>query len=123
MMMPRRKPAGICRAPTFASTWTWAPAAAATPRSGPATSALSTSASTASTAPSDGPPAVKDFLSVLDLGTPAALAGLLDLAVQLKADRHLGLKAPTAEALNGSHVALLFRSRHCERVRRSRSPS
>jgi ornithine carbamoyltransferase len=28
--------------------------------------------------------------------------------VQLKADRHLGLKAPTAEALNGSHVALLF---------------
>ena len=51
---------------------------------------------------------MKDFLSVLDLGTPAALAGLLDLAVQLKADRHLGLKAPTAEALNGSHVALLF---------------
>jgi ornithine carbamoyltransferase len=51
---------------------------------------------------------VKDFLSVLDLGTPEALARLLDLAVQLKADRHLGLKAPTAEALNGSHVALLF---------------
>jgi ornithine carbamoyltransferase len=51
---------------------------------------------------------VKDFLSVLDLGGPAALARLLDLAVQLKADRHLGLKAPTAEALNGSHVALLF---------------
>lgn len=51
---------------------------------------------------------MKDFLSVLDLGSPAALARLLDLAVQLKADRHLGLKAPTAEALNGSHVALLF---------------
>jgi ornithine carbamoyltransferase len=51
---------------------------------------------------------VKDFLSVLDLGGPAALARLLDLAVQLKADRHLGLTAPTAEALNGSHVALLF---------------
>jgi ornithine carbamoyltransferase len=51
---------------------------------------------------------VKDFLSVLDLGTPEALARLLDLAAQLKSDRHLGLKAPTAEALNGSHVALLF---------------
>ena len=51
---------------------------------------------------------MKDFLSVLDLGTPAALSGLLDLAVKLKADRHLGLKAPTAKALNGSHVALLF---------------
>ena len=51
---------------------------------------------------------MKDFLSVLDLGTPAALSRLLDLAVQLKTDRLLGLKAPTAEALNGSHVALLF---------------
>jgi ornithine carbamoyltransferase len=51
---------------------------------------------------------VKDFLSVLDLGTPAALGRLLDLAVQLKADRHRGLKAPTATALDGSHVALLF---------------
>jgi ornithine carbamoyltransferase len=51
---------------------------------------------------------VKDFLSVLDLGTPDALARLIDLALQLKADRHLGLRAPTAKALNGSHVALLF---------------
>jgi ornithine carbamoyltransferase len=51
---------------------------------------------------------VKDFLSVLDLGSPAALASLLELAIQVKADRHLGLRAPTARALNGSHVALLF---------------
>jgi ornithine carbamoyltransferase len=51
---------------------------------------------------------VKDFLSVLDLGSPAALDALLKLAIQVKADRHLGLNAPTARALNGSHVALLF---------------
>jgi ornithine carbamoyltransferase len=51
---------------------------------------------------------VKDFLSVLDLGSPAALRTLLDLAIQVKADRHLGLNAPTARGLNGSHVALLF---------------
>jgi ornithine carbamoyltransferase len=51
---------------------------------------------------------VKDFLSVLDLRTPDALHRLLKLAVQVKADRHLGLKAPTARALNGAHVALLF---------------
>jgi ornithine carbamoyltransferase len=51
---------------------------------------------------------VKDFLSVLDLGTPDALHRLLALAVQLKAERHRGLQAPTARALNGAHVALLF---------------
>jgi ornithine carbamoyltransferase len=51
---------------------------------------------------------VKDFLSVLDLGSPAALEKLLKLAIQVKADRHLGLHAPTVRALNGSHVALLF---------------
>jgi ornithine carbamoyltransferase len=51
---------------------------------------------------------VKDFLSVLDLGTPAALGRMLELAVQVKAHRHRGLKAPTATALDGSHVALLF---------------
>ena len=51
---------------------------------------------------------MKDFLSVLDLGSPAALRALLDLAIQVKADRHLGLNAPTARALNGAHVALLF---------------
>jgi ornithine carbamoyltransferase len=51
---------------------------------------------------------VKDFLSVLDLETPAALHRLLALAVRVKAERHLGLQAPTARALNGAHVALLF---------------
>jgi ornithine carbamoyltransferase len=51
--------------------------------------------------------ASKDFLSVLDL-TPAELSDLLDLAIRLKAERRLGLRAPTATTLNGSHVALLF---------------
>ena len=51
--------------------------------------------------------ASKDFLSVLDL-TPAELSALLDLAIRLKAERRLGLRAPTATTLNGSHVALLF---------------
>ena len=50
---------------------------------------------------------VKDFLSVLDLSA-ADLARLLDLAQQLKADRRLGFKAPTASALAGRHVAMLF---------------
>jgi ornithine carbamoyltransferase len=49
----------------------------------------------------------KDFLSVLDLG-PEQLWQLLDTAIQLKSDRRLGLQAPTAKALNGAHVALLF---------------
>jgi ornithine carbamoyltransferase len=55
------------------------------------------------------PPAAqaKDFLSILDLDH-AALARLLDRARQMKADRHLGPNAPTAEALAGKHVALLF---------------
>ena len=49
----------------------------------------------------------KDFLSVLDL--PAEdLARLLDLAEQLKADRRLGRQAPTASALAGRHVAMMF---------------
>jgi len=51
---------------------------------------------------------VKDFLSVLDLGSPEALHRLLRLALQLKTDRHRGLRAPTAKSLDGSHVALLF---------------
>jgi ornithine carbamoyltransferase len=51
---------------------------------------------------------VKDFLSVLDLGSAEALHRLLRLALQVKANRHLGLQAPTAKSLNGSHVALLF---------------
>ena len=49
----------------------------------------------------------KDFLSVLDL-SPADLVRLLDLARQLKADRRLGPSAPTATALAGCHVAMLF---------------
>jgi ornithine carbamoyltransferase len=49
----------------------------------------------------------KDFLSILDL-EPADLDRCLQLAAQLKADRSLGNQAPTANALNGRHVALLF---------------
>ena len=52
-------------------------------------------------------PATKDFLSVLDLTTDE-LRRLLVLASQLKADRRLGEQAPTAHALHGAHVALLF---------------
>jgi ornithine carbamoyltransferase len=55
------------------------------------------------------PPAAraKDFLSILDLDH-AALARLLDRARQMKADRRLGPQAPTAGALAGKHVAILF---------------
>jgi ornithine carbamoyltransferase len=49
----------------------------------------------------------KDFLSVLDFDPPE-LDHCLRLAAQLKADRSLGQRAPTADALNGRHVALLF---------------
>src|SRR6267143_6960057 len=49
----------------------------------------------------------KDFLSVLDLSAED-LARLLDLAEQLKADRRLGRQAPTASALAGRHVAMMF---------------
>ena len=49
----------------------------------------------------------KDFLSVLNLG-PADLERLLSLAAEVKAQRHLGLRAPTATALGGRHVGLLF---------------
>jgi ornithine carbamoyltransferase len=49
----------------------------------------------------------KDFLSVLDFDG-ADLERCLDLAARLKADRGLGLRAPTAAALNGRHVAMLF---------------
>jgi ornithine carbamoyltransferase len=55
------------------------------------------------------PPArlAKDFLSVLNLG-PADLERLLTLAAEVKAQRHLGPRAPTATALGGRHVGLLF---------------
>ncbi len=49
----------------------------------------------------------KDFLSILDLDG-AELTRCLDLAARLKADRTLGLQAPTANALAGRHVAMLF---------------
>jgi ornithine carbamoyltransferase len=49
----------------------------------------------------------KDFLSVLDFDA-ADLERCLQIAAQMKADRALGRHAPTADALNGRHVALLF---------------
>src|SRR5437868_11238964 len=49
----------------------------------------------------------KDFLSVLDFD-PTDLERCIALASQVKADRSLGLHAPTAQALNGRHVAMLF---------------
>src|SRR2546427_12580632 len=49
----------------------------------------------------------KDFLSVLDFDA-ADLERCLELAAEVKADRSLGRHAPTAEALNGRHVAVLF---------------
>src|SRR6185436_16204966 len=61
------------------------------------------SASMASTEPSVG----KDFLAVSDLGHED-LERLLALAAEMKAKRGLGRRAPTADALGGSHVALLF---------------
>jgi ornithine carbamoyltransferase len=49
----------------------------------------------------------KDFLSVLNFDA-TDVERCLQLATQLKADRSLGRHAPTAEVLNGRHVALLF---------------
>jgi ornithine carbamoyltransferase len=49
----------------------------------------------------------KDFLSILSFD-PADLERCLDLAAQVKADRSLGREAPTADALSGRHVAMLF---------------
>ena len=49
----------------------------------------------------------KDYLSVLSFDA-ADFERCLHLATQLKADRGLGLQAPTAHALGSRHVALLF---------------
>ena len=49
----------------------------------------------------------KDFLSVLDFDAPD-LERCLEIAARVKADRPLGLQAPTATAINGRHVAMLF---------------
>jgi ornithine carbamoyltransferase len=50
---------------------------------------------------------MQNFLSILDLD-PDRLAKLLELAAKLKRERVKGMKAPTAHALNGKHVGLLF---------------
>ena len=49
----------------------------------------------------------KDFLSVLDFDA-ADLELSLRLSAQLKSDRSLGRQAPTADALDGRHIAILF---------------
>jgi ornithine carbamoyltransferase len=49
----------------------------------------------------------KDFLSILDLSC-VDLDRLLRVSAQMKADRRLGPQAPSASALAGMHVALLF---------------
>ena len=49
----------------------------------------------------------KDFLSILDLSY-VDLERLLRVSAQMKADRRLGPQAPSASALAGLHVALLF---------------
>jgi ornithine carbamoyltransferase len=49
----------------------------------------------------------KDFLSVLDFDA-VDLERCLALAAQLKSDRSLGRHAPTADALDGHHIAMLF---------------
>jgi ornithine carbamoyltransferase len=49
----------------------------------------------------------KDFLSILDF-SHEELAQAIDLAMRLKRERALGLRAPTAHALDGRHIGLLF---------------
>ncbi len=49
----------------------------------------------------------KDFLSILDMDA-GDLERALELAARLKADRPLGAQAPTATALSGRYVAMLF---------------
>src|SRR5882672_11091466 len=49
----------------------------------------------------------KDFLSVLDFDA-TDLERCLELSARVKAERTLGRQAPTADALDGRHVALLF---------------
>src|SRR5215213_11055902 len=52
-------------------------------------------------------PARRGFVSVLDF-TPAELRATLALAARVKTERALGACAPTARALAGRQVALLF---------------
>lgn len=49
----------------------------------------------------------KDLLSILDLDS-SELASVLKVATRLKAERSMGLRAPTAHALDGRHVGMLF---------------
>jgi ornithine carbamoyltransferase len=56
---------------------------------------------------SQAPVRAKDFLTVLDF-EPAELEACLKLAAVVKRDRALGTRAPSANALGGAHVALLF---------------
>ena len=50
---------------------------------------------------------MQNFLSILDLN-PDLLRKLLESAAKLKRERVKGMKAPTAHALNGRHVGMLF---------------
>ena len=50
---------------------------------------------------------MQNFLSILDLN-PDSLNKTLESAAKLKRERVKGLQAPTAHALNGRHVGLLF---------------
>lgn len=49
----------------------------------------------------------KDFLSILDFNHEE-LTQAIELAMRLKRERPLGLRAPTAHALDGRHIGLLF---------------
>jgi ornithine carbamoyltransferase len=49
----------------------------------------------------------RNLLSILDL-THDELRRTLELAARLKAERPLGLRAPTAHALDGRHIGVLF---------------
>jgi len=49
----------------------------------------------------------KDFVSMLDF-EPPELESCLGIAARVKRERALGKNAPTANALGGAHVALLF---------------
>ena len=54
----------------------------------------------------------RTYLSVLDL-SPEALETCLSLAGRLKRERRLGANAPTAGALAGHSLALLFDKHRC----------
>ncbi|MDR1989081.1 MAG: ornithine carbamoyltransferase [Acidobacteriaceae bacterium] len=56
---------------------------------------------------SAAPKISRNFLTVLDF-EPSDLERCLALAAQVKADRSLGRQAPTAHALEGRHIAMLF---------------